>query len=278
MPGRRYPDRPRQGGRPVNQEVLIERLFQALVNGNRSAAREIVAETLQAGISAEEVLSDLFWPTLTLLNKLHRADQLAMMGHHFATRLLRSLADQMQLRLQRHPSLSKRVLIVCGPTEQNELAACMAADLVEARGFDVSFAGGGVPADEVMARVGEHRPDTLLIFSSSARDLPDIRRMIDRLHEMNVCPHMQIVVGGGVFNRADGLAEEIGADLFVSELGEIASELVENADVRASPGQRTVGRKRRSNDSNVAGSCGIDNCDEDDDRDEEVRRIHTDAA
>ncbi|NOG54655.1 MAG: cobalamin B12-binding domain-containing protein [Planctomycetes bacterium] len=262
----------------MNQEVLIERLFQALVNGNRSAAREIVAETLQAGISAEEVLSDLFWPTLTLLNKLHRADQLAMMGHHFATRLLRSLADQMQLRLQRHPSLSKRVLIVCGPTEQNELAACMAADLVEARGFDVSFAGGGVPADEVMARVGEHRPDTLLIFSSSARDLPDIRRMIDRLHEMNVCPHMQIVVGGGVFNRADGLAEEIGADLFVSELGEIASELVENADVRASPGQRTVGRKRRSNDSNVAGSCGIDNCDEDDDRDEEVRRIHTDAA
>lgn len=256
----------------MNQEVLIERLFQTLVNGDRSAAREIVAETLGAGISAEEVLSDLFWPTLTTLNRLHRADQLSIMSHHFATRLLRSLADQVQLRLSRSPSLGRRVLIVCGPTEHNELAASMAADLVEARGFAVTFAGGGVPADEVMACVGEHRPDTLLIFSSSARDLPEIRRMIDRLHEVNVCPNLQIVVGGGVFNRAEGLAEEIGADLFVPELCDIADALVEQANVRASPGQRTVGRKRRGGG---AGSHEFNDIDTDDN---DVRRYHTDAA
>ena len=34
--------------------------------------------------------------------------------------------------------------------------------------------------------------------------------MIDRIREIGAVPDLQVVVGGGVFNRADGLAEEIG--------------------------------------------------------------------
>jgi hypothetical protein len=57
---------------------------------------------------------------------------------------------------------------------------------------------------------------------------------------------MQIVVGGGVFNRAEGLAEEIGADLWARTPAELLERLESQAQRRATESQRTVGRNRRS--------------------------------
>ena len=229
----------------MNKEVLIERLFQTLISGDRAGARGIVNETIGLGVAAEELLTEIFWPTLDLIQKLFRADQLSCLAHHFATRMMRSLADQAQTRLTKSPANGKRIFIVCGGTEQDELAASMAVDLIESGGFEIAVAGGGVPFDEIMTRVGEDRPDILLLFSSAAKDLPEIRRIIDELHEVNVCPEMQIVVGGGVYARAEGLAEEIGADLYIPTLGETVSLLTGQNAKRARSDQRTVGRKRR---------------------------------
>lgn len=228
----------------MNQEVLVERFFQALTLGDRALARGIINETIDAGITAEELTTDLFWPTLNLLYKMRRADQLPILEHNLAVRLLRNLADQAQPRLNWQGRNGRRVLALCGGTEPDELSAAMACDLIEAGGFDVAFAGGNIPADEVVARVGEDRPDILLLFSSAATDLPEIRRLIDELHSLNVCPNMQIVVGGGVYSRAEGLAEEIGADLFLPTLRDIVTEMVRQAARRAGADQRTVGKKR----------------------------------
>lgn len=83
------------------------------------------------------------------------------------------------------------------------------------------------------------------MFCSAAADLPGIRGLIDTLRDVNACPETQIVVGGGVFNRAEGLAEEIGADLWASTPLDLVESIVHDPDQRATPEQRTVGRIRR---------------------------------
>lgn len=229
----------------MSQEVLIERFFNALVNGDRVRARQIVQECLAAGVSAESILSRLFWPTLEQIQHLYRHDQLSNLAHHFATRLLRSLVDQMQPRLAQAPRLNRKVLLICGPEEPEELAAQMAADLLEAAGFEVYFAGGGVANDEIVAQLGQMQADALVVFSATPSILPHLRMLIDYLHEIGVCPNLQIVVGGGVFNRAEGLAEEIGADLWARTPDELVRLMLERPDQRMREDQRTVGRKRR---------------------------------
>jgi hypothetical protein len=57
------------------------------------------------------------------------------------------------------------------------------------------------------------------------------------------------VVGGGVFNRAEGLAEEIGADLWAKDPTQLLERLAGEPERRATPEQRTVGRHRRSSKS-----------------------------
>lgn len=228
----------------MNRELLAESYFEALIRGDRPLARAIVAQAEAAGWPADLVLTDLHWPAYETLEKLYRNDQLGRLSYRIGGRLLRQLVDQTSLQLDRSEANGRSVLAVCGPSETDELGAQMAVDLIEAGGFAVVFAGGSIPPDEIMAYIHEFRPDVYLSFASGPQDLPDLRYTIDRLHEIGACPDLQIAVGGGVFNRADGLAEEIGADLWASDPLEMVDRLIDEPQRRAQPDQRTVGRNR----------------------------------
>ena len=161
-------------------------------------------------------------------------------------RLLRGLVDQMQMRLQQKQRRGETVLIACGEEESEELAAQMAADLLEADGYTVFFAGGGIANDELVEQLGTISADKLVMFGAIPATVPQTRLLIDRLHEIGVCPDVQIIVGGGVFNRADGLAEEIGADLWAKSPAELVQVMGDMPERRMTEDQRTVGRKRRT--------------------------------
>lgn len=230
----------------MQREILIERFFTALISGDRPAARAVLDEVLTADCPADKVLNRLFWPTLEHIHNLHRADQLSNVAHNYATRLMRSLADQMQLRLEQRPARNRKVLLVSGPDEPEELSGQIAADVLEADGYSVFFAGGGIANDEIIAQIGELGINVLVVFGAAASTVPFTRVLIDRLHDIGVCPNMQIAVGGGVFNRAEGLAEEIGADIWARDPEELLEVMQEQADRRMTADQRTVGRRRRT--------------------------------
>lgn len=225
--------------------MLVERLFETLISGDRAAARALVAEAAGRGCSPEQMMTEIFWPVYETVQKLYRADQMTTLSHHMATRLLRVLVDQTAAKLTRQAPRGRTVFAVCGPTDADELAAQIAVDMLEREGFTVSFAGGGIATDEILGQVQESRPDVLLMFASAPSDLPEIRGLIDQFREIGAVKNMQIVVGGGVFNRAEGLAEEIGADLWATSPTDLVDEMVHNPDQRAVPAQHTVGKKRK---------------------------------
>jgi len=234
------------------RNVLQERFFTSLISGDRQAARDIVDQALQADTPAPKILSHLFWPALEQFQNLHRNDQLTPLAYNFATRLLRQLVDQMQIRLEQQPRRGTKVLIVSGAEQSEEISAQMAADLLEADGYSVYYAGGGIANDEIVEQLTELKADKLVIFGAVASTVPATRVLIDRMHEIGANEHVQVVVGGGIFNRADGLAEEIGADLWANDPTELAESMQAEPNRRMTPEQRTVGRKRRNGSRNAA--------------------------
>lgn len=229
----------------MNADTQLDLFLETLLEGDRPTARRMVQETLDAGWAPDELVTDLYWPVYERLERLFRSDHVSRMSYRIATRLLRMLVDQTSSRLEAKPSLGRRVLCVSGPSETDELGAQMAVDLLEAGGLAVTYAGGDIPADEIMTHLHRHTPDALVLFAAGPSDLPEFRQMIDRLHEIGACPGLQIVVGGGVFNRAEGLAEEIGADLWASDPLDLVELMTEHPERRAAPDQRTVGRSRK---------------------------------
>ena len=229
----------------TNLDNLPRAYFEPLIKGDRVATRQVIDDALQGGVDARELLVDLVWPTMELLQSLYREDRLSISSLNMATRLNRSLTDQIAARLPRKAMNDRTVLIFCGADEPEELGGQIAAELFEADGWTVRFAGGGVPQDEVLRMIGDLRPSLLVMFATLSSGVPSVRQLIDYLREVNSCPEMQVMCCGGIYKRAEGLAEEIGADLYASDAADAVRVANAHPDRKATVDQQTVGRTRR---------------------------------
>jgi methanogenic corrinoid protein MtbC1 len=232
---------------PANlaQTNLARAYLEPLLTGDRQACRKVIDETLDCGVEPYEVLTKLIWPTMELVQSLYREDRITISSLNLATRLNRSITDQLCGKLEQKPGNGKTVLLFCGDDEPEELGGQICADLFEAEGWTVRFAGGGVPEDEVLKLIGDIRPDLLVMFATLAGAVPAVRKLIDYLREVNSCPDMQIMCCGGIYKRAEGLSEEIGADLYAPDAAEAVRIAGEHPSRRATVDQQTVGRTRR---------------------------------
>ena len=150
---------------------------QHLMTGDRAQCRRLIEQAFSSGVTAYDLLTQLIWPTMESLQTLHREDRIGRSVLGLATRLNRSITDQVSGRLVREPDNGKRVLIFCGNDEPEELGGQICADLFESVGWTVRFAGGGVPDDEVLQMIGEIRPDLLVMFGTLPSGVPAVRHV-----------------------------------------------------------------------------------------------------
>ena len=178
------------------------------------------------------------------IEKLLRDDKISPIQEHLATRVNRNIVDQLQNKLPRRPKKDKKIIVCCAPDELQELGAQMMTDLFESNGWDVRFLGGGLTNDDILSFTNEYGPDILLIYGTGPKQAPGVRRLIDTIKSVNAWPHMLIMVSGGLFNRAEGLWQEMEADLYAEtalEALQVASgqKTVENCE------KRTINRRKK---------------------------------
>lgn len=225
--------------------ALVKSYLDTLIAGDRTASRRILDNAMSNGTDALSLINDLIWPTMELLQSLHREDRISIASLNLATRLNRFMADQLAALLPRLAPKGRKALIFCGDDEPEELGGQICAELFEADGWTVKFAGGGIPEDEVLNLIGAEQADLLVLFSTLPSGVPAVRKLIDYLRDVNSCPQMQVMCCGGIYKRAEGLAEELGADLFAPDACDAVRIANENPDRRATVDQQTVGRMRR---------------------------------
>lgn len=225
------------------KEAILEQYLSSLLSGDRKACRGAIEHALQTGMPANLVYVDIIWPIMVEVEQLWRCDRITPAEEHLATRINRTIVDQLQNKLPRRPAKDKRIAICCAEQELQELGAQMMADLFESDGWDVKFLGGGLNNEDILAFVHEYSPDILLIYGTAPKQAPSVRHLIDTVRDINAWPEMRIMVSGGLFNRAEGLWEEIGADLFAPTALEALQ--VAASERKAQEDGRTIKRRRR---------------------------------
>ena len=226
-------------------EPLLTRYMQPLLGGRRAECFDLIGDALNSGHDAEELAFDVVWPAVAQVERLFRDDRIGIAIDDMACRISRTVTDQLQVRLPRKGPNGKRILICCADDEREQIGGQMLADLFQSDGWDVYFIGAGVPDDELLRLVGQLRPQGLMIYGIRPPEVPGVRHTIELIREIGVCPTMNIVASGGVFNRVDGLWEEVGADVFVEHPRD-AVQTINGLEPRK-PGPRRLGivKKRR---------------------------------
>ncbi len=225
------------------REEIVERYLDTLLKGDRRGSRSIIEETLQSGTPTNLVYMEVVWPTMVEVERLLRAERITPAQEHLASRINRTIVDQLQNKLPRRQARNKKIVVCCASEELQELGGQIIADLFDSDGWEVRFLGGGLTNDDVLAFVHEYAPDILLIYGTSPKQAPSVRQLIDRIKEVDAHPDMQIMVSGGLFNRADGLWQEIGADAFAAS-AEQALEIAAGT-MPIEPIARMINRRKR---------------------------------
>ncbi len=224
---------------------LLNDYMTPLLAGNRMVCRQFVQDRMKRWGDTMRLYRDLLWPAMEQIETMYREDKINAASEHMATRINRAIADQMQAQLDMAESSGKKIIICCAEGECEELGAQITADIFESRGWEVYFLGGGVPADEILTLVGQMRPEILMIYGTNPSGVPMVRNLIDTIRAVDATPTMNVMVSGGVFNRADGLWKEVHADLFANTAYE-AIPIAEAAEPRkAEPRPLGAPKKRR---------------------------------
>jgi len=227
----------------VKRDILA-RYLEPLLRGDRRACRAVIEEALQSGIPANSVYVHIVWPVMLEIEKLLRADKIRSVEEHLATRVNRTIVDQLQNKLPRRPRRNKRMVVCCALEELQELGAQIMTDLFESDGWDVRFVGGGLTNDDILAFINDYAPAIITNQGNAPKQAPDIRRLIDTIKSVNAWPDMRIMVSGGLFDRAEGLWQEMEADLYAATPLE-ALELASSETPVIQGEQRTINRRRR---------------------------------
>ena len=241
----------------MSKQNVLERYLDVLLKGDRIACRAVIEEALQSGIPANSVYMDVIWPIMLEIDNLYQQERINSVQRALATRINRTIIDQLQNKLPRKPRKFKKIVVCSAAIDQAELGAQMTADLFESDGWEVRFLGGGVNNDDILSFTHSYNPDILLIYGVCPKSAPDVRKLIIVIREINAWPDMRIMLSGGVFDRAEGLWEEIGADLYAST----ASNAVALASAKDVPvPTRTINRrKKQAVNSTVLAEAGVVN-------------------
>ena len=231
------------------KQFILERYLNSLLAGDRQSCRSIIEETLQTGTPANQVYMDIIWPIMVEIDTLFRDDRITPAQEAFASRINRSIVNQLQNKLPRRTSKEKRISIVTAGSEQAELGGQMTADLFESDGWQTRFLGGTVNKEDVLEFIHEYAPDVLLLYGFNGKDAPAVRELIDTIRGINAYPDMQIMLSGGVFSRAEGLWEEIGADLYAETAAEAIHIAQLNKEQLPTP-VRTIKQRMRASKQN----------------------------
>ena len=156
----------------MNKEATLERYLRALLCGDRNQCRTVIEETLQTGMTAHQVYMDVIWPIMAEIDRLYRDDLIDSAQEAFASRINRTIVNQLQNKLPRRAAKSKKIAVVTEASEQAELGGQMMNDLFESDGWDSRFLGGTVNNDDIMTFIHSYGPDVLLLYGFNGKGRP----------------------------------------------------------------------------------------------------------
>ena len=204
-------------------ERLREAFVAAVLAGDPSSARRSIEAAADGGVPVRELYLGVLQPALREVGELWATGRASVAQEHLATATAQTLLGALAPRLERGETVDRRVVVGSVEGELHAVGARFLADFLEADGWTVLEVGASVPVDDLVAFVGDARPDVVALSTTLTTHLDATRAAFGRLRAL---PQRPLLAGGGHAYAGDArLALELGADLFASDAAGLALEL-----------------------------------------------------
>ncbi len=199
--------------RSLNDEELVEQMFDDLYDGLQEEIEEAVNILLERGWQPYDILTKALVEGMRIVGVDFRD------GIMFVPEVLRSAnAMKSGMRILRPllaetgaPKVGKMVIgTVKG--DIHDIGKNLVTMMMEGAGFEVIDIGINNPVENYLAAIEEHKPDILGMSALLTTTMPYMKVVIDAMVEKGIRDDYVVLVGGAPLNEEFGKA--VGADAY----------------------------------------------------------------
>jgi len=174
--------------------TLRETYLAALLAGDSTRARATVDAAVSDGLPVPRAYLEVLAPVMEEVGERWARAEIGVAREHFATHVTGELLSALGTRMRVPPTGGRLAVLACTPGEQHVLGLAMAADFLEAAGWEVLELGASVPADSLAELVAEEQPDVVALSTAMPSAVPLVRGVVDLLHALDPAPF--VILGG----------------------------------------------------------------------------------
>jgi len=203
----------------TSENPLVEearKYLLLLLDGQKTAAQDLVDGALHGGASIREIYLQVFQPSQKELGRLWQSNRISVAQEHYCTAATQLIMARLYPRMLDSKKTGKRLVAACVSGELHEIGMRMVADLIEMEGWDAHYAGANTPAAGIVRMVADRRPAILALSATMTFHLGALESIIREVRA-GVPGSVKILVGGRALNVAPALWQTVGADGFARD-------------------------------------------------------------
>jgi 5-methyltetrahydrofolate--homocysteine methyltransferase len=191
-------------------EGELKTLYNAILEGQREAAKESVEQALAAGEDPAVVLN-------AMVTAMGEVGRLFEEGEYFVPEMLiaaRAMKTGMEILKPQlvDADIQPAGRIVAGTVkgDLHDIGKNLVCMMLEGAGFQVMDLGTDVAPEAFVSAVSEHQPDFIAMSALLTTTMPNMQATIEALEAAGVREKVKVLIGGAPIT--DAYAEKIGAD------------------------------------------------------------------
>jgi methanogenic corrinoid protein MtbC1 len=211
---------------------LSKQFLQALLQGKRRAASQLIMEAADGGIPIKDIDLHVFQRSQYEIGRLWQTNRINVAQEHYCSAATQLIMSLLYPRIFSSEKCAGTLVATCVSGDLHEIGARMVADFFEMDGWDSYYLGANTPTPAILEVLHERKPDLLAISANILYHVNSVRALISRIRGTPDLAALKVIVGGRPFNVDTGLWEKIGADGSVSDVQKatiLATELLSKA-------------------------------------------------
>jgi corrinoid protein of di/trimethylamine methyltransferase len=187
----------------------LSKLYDAILEGDANAAREITETALAAGVDPQELVAERMIPAMDEVGKRFECNEYFVPELLIAARAMKSALDLLRpLLAEKGVEPVGRVVIGTVKGDLHDIGKGLVASMLEGGGFEVVDLGVDVPADQFVAKAQECKADIIALSALLTTTMTAMKGVIDAVKSADL--DCRIIVGGAPVTQQ--YADSIGAD------------------------------------------------------------------
>jgi len=189
----------------------IEKLYEAILNGDHKAAVSLTKQALGEGTDPAELISRSMIPAMDQAGKRFECEEYFVPELLLAARAMKGALELLRpLLAERGAQPAGRVVIGTVKGDLHDIGKNLVASMLEGGGFEVIDLGADVGPERFVEAVRSTGAHIVCLSALLTVTMPSMRTIIEAMRQAGIRDHVKILVGGAPVTAQ--FAQDIGAD------------------------------------------------------------------